>query len=151
LATLTGTMKAFLSERVFADQVALIGFVGNAHLTLCRCNDLDVQDENGVSFDTPGVVPSYASWHFLERYLRFFEVFLRIVELGYFPLKTTNLKSIDIGTGPAPCIFALSDITAGLTEFSKTADCPWRTVVLSASGYTTSRSARTCQVVPMNR
>ena len=96
------------------------------HLTLdpIDCNRLNIinngnRNDNKVDFDQQGVVDGYIIWHFLDRYLRFQTIYLSILKHGLLPLTNTKINHLDIGTGPASAIFALSDIYRSIITFSK--------------------------------
>ena len=74
-------------------------------------NFLDViQNCDTVNFDNPGVVESYSILHFLERYQRFIKIMRYLINLRLLPIRDELTEILDIGTGPAPALFAISDI-----------------------------------------
>jgi hypothetical protein len=78
-----------------------------------------------VNYDDDGVVEAYAILHFLDRFLRFQQIFLKMLERGLLPMKTLPIDALDIGTGPAPALFALSDIYSSLYHFATEVSEEW--------------------------
>lgn len=62
-----------------------------------------------ITYDEEGVTEAYVLFHFLDRYHRFQLTYLKLMEDGLFPIKE-KIYALDIGTGPAASLFALSDI-----------------------------------------
>ncbi|MBS1780112.1 MAG: hypothetical protein JST70_12345 [Bacteroidetes bacterium] len=78
---------------------------------LGKCNIPNIY-EKGQAVET------YSMLHFLERYRRYQLVYLQLLENQLIPFATL-IKHLDIGTGPAPSIFAFSDIIKFYKEFSQ--------------------------------
>lgn len=75
---------------------------------------------NEISYDEPGAVEAYVILHFLNRYRRFQLVFRSLVEQRLLPTRTDRrVELLDIGTGPAPSLYALSDAYDLLKIFGK--------------------------------
>ena len=71
---------------------------------------------DGITYNEPGTGNAYALLHFLDRYHRFQLTFDLLAHHGLMPLKRDRLMAkqrdihvLDIGTGPGPSMFALSD------------------------------------------
>lgn len=62
-----------------------------------------------ITYEEDGVTEAYILFHFLDRYHRFQLTYLKLIEDGLFPIKK-KICALDIGTGPGPSLFALSDI-----------------------------------------
>lgn len=62
-----------------------------------------------ISYDEPGTAEAYALLHFLDRYHRFQMVFELLHKNGLMPINNRRLDILDVGTGPGPSMFALSD------------------------------------------
>ena len=75
-----------------------------------KCNEFN--DNQNV----PGFVEAYVILHFLDRYMRFLKIYLKLLEMRIFPFKE-ELVVLDIG--PAPSLYALSDIFYLLKNYYK--------------------------------
>ena len=62
-----------------------------------------------ITYDEPGVPEAYILMHFLDRYHRFQLIFMDMLKKGSFPIRET-IDVMDVGTGPGPSLFALSDM-----------------------------------------
>ena len=78
---------------------------------LGKCNELSI-------YDQPMAADVYTMLHLLDRYYRLMRVYELTIAQCAFPLNK-KIKILDIGTGPAPALFALSDITLFIKEYSK--------------------------------
>lgn len=71
-----------------------------------------------INYDEEGISEAYILLHFLDRYHRFQIIYLKLFEKGLFPIKE-NIRIMDIGTGPAPSLYALSDMIELYKKFEK--------------------------------
>lgn len=96
-------LQSFLIDRVLDEQDAS-GEIAQRFLdALANCNN--------ISYDEPGLVEAYTTLHFLDRYHRFQLILRFLVEQNLLPtINTRTIQALDIGTGPAPTLYALSDI-----------------------------------------
>jgi SAM-dependent methyltransferase len=62
-----------------------------------------------ITYNEPGTGNAYALLHFLDRYHRFQLTFDLLAHHRLMPLKQRDIDVLDIGTGPGPSMFALSD------------------------------------------
>jgi SAM-dependent methyltransferase len=62
-----------------------------------------------ITYNEPGTGHAYALLHFLDRYHRFQLTFDLLARHRLMPLKHRDIDVLDIGTGPGPSMFALSD------------------------------------------
>lgn len=62
-----------------------------------------------ITYNEPGTGNAYALLHFLDRYHRFQLTFDLLARHRLMPLKQREIDVLDIGTGPGPSMFALSD------------------------------------------
>ena len=62
-----------------------------------------------ITYNEPGTGDAYALLHFLDRYHRFQLTFDLLAHHGLMPLRQGNIDVLDIGTGPGPSMFAISD------------------------------------------
>ena len=76
---------------------------------LHNCDKIDYQDD--------AMIMAYIITHFLDRYRRFQMIFLDIFEKNLYLLDKKHLDVLDVGTGPAPALFALNDMCCLLDEF----------------------------------
>lgn len=74
-----------------------------------RCDTID--------YDVPGTVEAYALLHFLDRYHRFQLILSRLVDLGHLPVKKLPIDILDVGTGPGPSLFAISDMYSWIIAY----------------------------------
>jgi ribosomal protein RSM22 (predicted rRNA methylase) len=81
-----------------------------------------LQNCDTVDYDTPGVVEAYVALHFLDRFHRFQLVFQTLLREKILPIKTLPIDVFDVGTGPAPALFALSDIYSSVNAFAAAAN-----------------------------
>ncbi len=61
---------------------------------------------------------AYAHVHLLERYRRFWDVLISLLEAAVLPMSEKNLQVLDVGTGPAPALYAVSDFYQALHDFA---------------------------------
>jgi hypothetical protein len=110
-------LESFILKYVLQsnERVALVA--GRFHDVLSNCDT--------VNYDDGGVVEAYAILHFLDRFLRFQQIFLKMLERGLLPMKTLPIDALDVGTGPAPALFALSDIYSSLYHFAGEVSEEW--------------------------
>ena len=72
----------------------------------------DVEDFNCIA-----TVAAYGIWHFLDRYTRFQILYMVLLELGVLPVRYAKINALDVATGPAASMYALSDIYAALRQY----------------------------------
>jgi len=64
---------------------------------------------DSISYDEAGVGYAYALLHFLDRFRRFQMTYELLDKKKLMPIKGTKIDILDIGTGPGPSMYALSD------------------------------------------
>jgi len=71
-----------------------------------------------ISYEEAGTAEAYALLHFLDRYHRFQLVFENLDSLGLMPAKKKEypVDVLDVGTGPGPSMYALSDFFSSKGE-----------------------------------
>jgi hypothetical protein len=79
---------------------------------LGRCND-------PATYDDWFNILAYAHIHSLERYRRFYAVLTELYKIGQLPMKRWAIRILDVGTGPAPCLYALQDFYEQVTRFAE--------------------------------
>jgi len=73
----------------------------------------------GATFEKPLAIEAYAYVHFLERYRRTWTTLEYLSKVAVLPLGVNGVRVLDIGTGPAPALYAIDDFYAALTEFAE--------------------------------
>ena len=101
-----------------------------------------------ITYNEPGTGDAYALLHFLDRYHRFQLTFDLLAHHGLMPLRQGNIDVLDIGTGPGPSMFAISDfycdrfgyaeLIAHASRASTLGSIMWSRVSSSGIGYITS-------------
>ncbi len=77
-----------------------------------RCND-DI-------YELPLRPEAYAYIHLLERYRRTWRVLAELTRTGDLPLARYGVRTLDVGTGPAPVLYAVNDFYSSLAQFAET-------------------------------
>src|SRR5207249_10521114 len=90
---------------------------------LAACND-------NRTYEAPLAAEAYSYLHLLERYRRTWDVLIHMVELCRLPLGERGIAVLDIGTGPAAALYAISDFYMLLRSFGDERSIP----ELSAQG-----------------
>lgn len=72
---------------------------------------------NNIDYNQVDTVIAYIIMHFLDRYRRFQLSYLDSIEKGILPVRKLTIDILDVGTGPAPALFAISDILLLLKQF----------------------------------
>jgi hypothetical protein len=86
-------------------------------------------------------VLAFTHIHFLERYHRFWEVMTALLKGGVLPLRDRGVMILDVGTGPAPSVYASLDFYREFENFAKERNVPRISVLPSP----------TVQIVEKNR
>lgn len=68
-----------------------------------------------LNFDN---VLAYCHIHFLSRYCRFYQVLEPLYAHGHLPMRHDQVRVLDVGTGPAPCLYALQDFYEQVRGFA---------------------------------
>jgi ribosomal protein RSM22 (predicted rRNA methylase) len=79
-----------------------------------RCDEIDYNEDN-IAF-------AYSIIHFMDRYHRFIITFQKLIDHKYLPLSHKEIEILDVGTGPGPGLYAISDIYNSIIEFAKATD-----------------------------
>jgi hypothetical protein len=75
------------------------------------CDDLDYNDHRSTI--------AYAYLHMLERYRRTWDVLTDLLKVGALPAPRYGVNYIDVGTGPAPTLFATQDFYATICNIAR--------------------------------
>lgn len=87
-------------------------FISRWSSVLRRCND-------PATYDDWINILAYAHIHSLERYRRFYAVLAELYKIGQLPMKSWAIRILEVGTGPAPCLYALQDFYEQVTLFAE--------------------------------
>lgn len=72
---------------------------------------------NPSTYELPWAAEAYAYVHLLERYRRTWAVLKHLTALAVLPLAARGVRTLDVGTGPAPTLYAVDDFYAALGEY----------------------------------
>lgn len=107
LADLT---EAFLLETVLRDRESAEQVAERLWDVLQRCDEM--------TYEEPGAVGAYAALHLLDRYHRFQIISRALIEASLLPVVySRGIDVLDVGTGPGPALYALSDTYSMLRRF----------------------------------
>lgn len=76
------------------------------------------------TFEKPLAAEAYAYVHLLERYRRTWRTLEYLSKVAVLPLGSQGVRVLDIGTGPAPALYAIADFYSALTDFAKECNVP---------------------------
>jgi hypothetical protein len=110
LTRLAADLESFLLARLDDTQTGET-FMEAIPDVICRCND--------QIYDLPLRPEAYAFIHLLERYRRTSRVLRELTRTGYLPLARWGVRVLDVGTGPAPVLYAVNDFYRSLTHFAE--------------------------------
>ena len=75
-------------------------------------------------FENPFAVHAYAYVHLLERYRRTWAVLKYLSSVAVLPLGIHGVRTLDIGAGPAPSLFAIADFYQALNQYAREGNIP---------------------------
>jgi hypothetical protein len=104
-------LQSFLLEFLDEPKVAN-GFMKAIPDVLGKCND-DI-------YELRLRPEAYAYIHLLERYRRTWRVLVELSRTGDLPLARYGVRTLDVGTGPAPVLYAVDDFYGALGRFAET-------------------------------
>jgi hypothetical protein len=105
------TLTAFLLEQL-SDRAEVRKFIAAWPCVMgSSCNDARTY----LVYEN---VLAYCHIHFLERYRRFYQVLERLYEIGHLPMRDSEVRVLDVGTGPAPCLYAFQDFYDQIRGFA---------------------------------
>ncbi|MDD9985539.1 MAG: hypothetical protein OXQ31_04625 [Spirochaetaceae bacterium] len=76
-----------------------------------ECNDSD-------TYERPCAAEAYAYVHLLHRYCRTWSVLHHMTATNVLPLARHGVRVLDVGTGPAPALYAIDDFYRVLRQFA---------------------------------
>lgn len=71
-----------------------------------------------ITYEEQGTAEAYALLHFLDRYHRFQIIFDNLNSHHIMPIKSKRIDILDVGTGPGPSMYAISDFYTNLHKVS---------------------------------
>lgn len=94
-------LKDFLTKKLESDK---------EYADLIASQLLNVlQNCDVITYEEPGTAEAYALLHFLDRYHRFQLTFEELNASNLMPIRPRRIDILDVGTGPGPSMFAVSD------------------------------------------
>ena len=69
---------------------------------------------NDDIYERPMIAEAYAYIHMMSRYCTWWDVFARLFNAGWLPMRESGLRVIDVGAGPGPATYALLDFSQAL-------------------------------------
>jgi hypothetical protein len=116
--TLNSARLRRLEETVTALERHLIGTLRTTEDASAFLNRLfEVRKQcNEEIYNRPMAAEAYAYTHLANRYVRWWNVFQKLFESGYLPMRRSGINVMDIGSGPAPASYALLDFMTSIEE-----------------------------------
>ncbi len=111
LTRISDQLQRYLIATVCSSEDA-ITFWKTIPIVRAACNDQ-------ATYEKPFSAECYAYVHFLERYRRMWAVLKHLTYLSVLPLGQEGVRTLDIGTGPAPVLFAIDDFYSSLREYAE--------------------------------
>jgi SAM-dependent methyltransferase len=109
-------LNSISSETGVLDPAAARQFFDRLPDVLRRCDE-DI-------YDAPFAAEAYAFVHLVDRYRRFWSVLEELLRARELPVRDTTLDVLDVGTGPAPALYAVNDFFEELRDFAgRATDC----------------------------
>lgn len=116
LSCISDQLAGFLIQRVdrLAEEwpEAVIEFWHRIPDVRSCCSDV-------TTFERPLAAEAYAYVHFLERYRRTWKTLEYLCSVAVLPLGINGVRVLDIGCGPAPALYAITDFYDALTDFAE--------------------------------
>ena len=107
---LADMLAIYVHEHVLVEQGVVQSICENVDNVIANCDT--------ISYDEAGAAEAYAMLHLLDRYHRWQMSLMTLIQAGALPIKQ-KIKVLDVGTGPAPALFAISDMYVLLSMFGK--------------------------------
>ena len=85
------------------------------------CND-------PATYELPFAAQAYAYVHLLQRYSRTWAVLRHLTSTFALPMGAQGVHALDIGTGPAPALYAIDDYYASVRKFAEANGIPELTI-----------------------
>jgi hypothetical protein len=108
-------LETYLLDYILTDKEACEIFASNLPQVIKECNE--------KIYESPLMPHSYAFVHLLERYRRFWGILTELTKAKILPLNDNIINILDIGTGPAPTLYAISDYYEALLRYADIVKC----------------------------
>ena len=122
LKTLRG--RRFLELKYLLRDFLTEVILNNPDYVKCVCGQLlnVLKNCDQITYEDPGTVEAYALLHFLDRYHRFQIIFDVLNKNALMPNPKRKIDILDVGTGPGPSMYAISDFYKSLKNLKKVRD-----------------------------
>ncbi len=67
-------------------------------------------------YERPLVAEAYAYIHMASRYCNWWDTFAKLFTAGWFPIRESGPRALDVGAGPGPATYALLDFSRALNQ-----------------------------------
>lgn len=104
-------LEQFLLEHRLNDDKFTRQVASKFEDVLSKCDEIDYEDD--------ATATAYGILHFLNRYHRFQLNFVKLIEHRFLPARSYEMDILDVGTGPGPALFAVSDAYTSLKLFAE--------------------------------
>jgi hypothetical protein len=109
-------LRSISRETGGIDREAALQFLARLPDVLGRCDE-DI-------YNLPFAAEAYAFVHLVDRYRRFWDVLEALLRTRNLPVRDISIDVLDVGTGPAPALYAVNDFFEELRAFAQEAgDC----------------------------
>jgi hypothetical protein len=115
-SVLADLIQEFLLQHILTHQQFASLVARRLWDVLNRCDEL--------TYDEPGTAEAYALLHLLDRYHRFQLISKTLIESGILPIRRRDINILDVGSGPGPAMYALSDTYTMLSQFGSEQGVP---------------------------
>lgn len=107
---LAADLEGYLLQSILVTREACEIFVSQLPAVLERCDE-DIYNE-------PLVPQAYAHVHLLERYRRFWDILVELTKARVLPMRRDGIDVLDVGTGPAPALYAVADFYDAMGKYA---------------------------------
>lgn len=112
-------IQTYSSDPVAWERYATTHFVAPVTCTLFGERLLDVSTDCAKEiYDREMGAAAYTYVHLLDRYKRFWDVLLCLLDQGLLPVSAKGIDVLDIGSGPAVALYAVNDMYKALHDFA---------------------------------
>ena len=88
--------------------------IGALGPTLASCDSL--------TFESPAECLAYVCWHLVDRYGRVQQALDQLAAAGHLPVRRRPVTLLEVGSGPAPAAYAITDYYASFAEWCQQSD-----------------------------
>lgn len=108
---LASKLEQFILEYTLTNAEFTCEVASKLESVLRSCDEINYQEDSTAT--------AYGILHFLPRFRRYQLTFAKLIDKQVLPFGAKQINSLDIGTGPGPSLFALSDAYESLKKFGK--------------------------------